>query len=136
MSKGIDESHSGRIVGTAGYMSPEQVRGLPIDHRTDIFALGAVLYEMFTGARAFKRASTVETMNAILNEEPLDPWRSTPSCQRARLPSSGAAWRKIGKSDFSRRVTWFSRCSNWATRRPGRPRRPPRHTGSESRSGR
>ena len=73
MSKGIDESHSGRIVGTAGYMSPEQVRGLPIDHRTDIFALGAVLYEMFTGARAFKRASTVETMNAILNEEPLDP---------------------------------------------------------------
>ena len=73
MSKGIDESHSGRIVGTAGYMSPEQVRGQPIDHRTDIFALGAVLYEMFTGARAFKRPSTVETMNAILNEEPLDP---------------------------------------------------------------
>ncbi len=73
MSKGIDESHTGRIVGTAGYMSPEQVRGQPIDHRTDIFALGAVLYEMFTGARAFKRPSTVETMNAILNEEPLDP---------------------------------------------------------------
>jgi eukaryotic-like serine/threonine-protein kinase len=73
MSKGFDESHSGRIVGTAGYMSPEQVRGQPIDHRTDIFALGAVLYEMFTGARAFKRPSTVETMNAILNEEPLDP---------------------------------------------------------------
>ncbi len=73
MSKGIDESHSGRIVGTAGYMSPEQVRGQPIDHRTDIFALGAVLYEMFTGARAFKRPSTVETMNAVLNEEPLDP---------------------------------------------------------------
>jgi Tol biopolymer transport system component len=73
MSTGVDESHSGRIVGTAGYMSPEQVRGLPIDHRTDIFALGAVLYEMFTGARAFKRPSTVETMNAVLNEDPIDP---------------------------------------------------------------
>ena len=72
-SKGFDESHSGRVVGTAGYMSPEQVRGVPIDHRTDIFALGAVLYEMFTGARAFKRQSTVETMNAVLNENPLDP---------------------------------------------------------------
>jgi serine/threonine protein kinase len=73
MSKGVDESYSGRIVGTAGYMSPEQVRGQPIDHRTDIFALGAVLYELFTGMRAFKRPSTIETMNAILNEEPLDP---------------------------------------------------------------
>ena len=73
MSKGVEESYSGRIVGTAGYMSPEQVRGQPIDHRTDIFAMGAVLYEMFTGARAFKRPSTVETMNAILNDEPIDP---------------------------------------------------------------
>jgi serine/threonine protein kinase len=73
MSAVKEDTHSGRIAGTAGYMSPEQVRGEPIDHRTDIFALGSVLYEMFTGARAFKRPSTIETMNAILNDEPLDP---------------------------------------------------------------
>ncbi len=81
-----DESHTGRVVGTAGYMSPDQVRGLPTDHRTDIFALGAVLYEMFTGARAFKRPSTVETMNAILTEEPIDP-----IALNARLPAAAAA---------------------------------------------
>src|SRR5688500_1009783 len=86
MSKGPDQSYSGRIVGTAGYMSPEQVRGQPIDHRTDIFALGAVLYELFTGTRAFKRPSTVETMNAILNEEPLDP-----VAVNADLPPGAAA---------------------------------------------
>jgi Tol biopolymer transport system component len=86
MSKELDQSYSGRIVGTAGYMSPEQVRGLPIDHRTDIFALGAVLYELFTGMRAFKRPSTVETMNAILNEEPLDP-----VAVNADLPAGAAA---------------------------------------------
>ena len=86
MSKRSDESYTGRIVGTAGYMSPEQVRCQPVDHRTDIFALGAVLYELFTGARAFKRPSTVETMNAILNEEPLDPVAINPD-----LPSGAAA---------------------------------------------
>ena len=61
------------VFGTAGYMSPEQVRGEPADHRADIFALGAVLYEMFTRARAFKRPSAVQTMTAILEEDPADP---------------------------------------------------------------
>jgi eukaryotic-like serine/threonine-protein kinase len=69
----IDRSQSGEIRGTAGYMSPEQVLGRGIDHRSDIFALGAVLYEMFTGSRAFHRASTVETMTAVLHEDPPDP---------------------------------------------------------------
>ncbi len=62
----------GVVLGTAGYMSPEQVRGNEIDARTDIFALGAILYEMLSGRRAFKGESSVETMNAILKEEPLE----------------------------------------------------------------
>jgi serine/threonine protein kinase/Tol biopolymer transport system component len=62
----------GTIVGTAGYMAPEQVRGRPVDHRADIFSFGAVLYEMLSGRRAFKRESAIETLNAILKEEPAE----------------------------------------------------------------
>ena len=60
----------GVVLGTVGYMSPEQVRGRPADHRSDLFALGAVLYEMLTGRRAFQKDSAAETMSAILREEP------------------------------------------------------------------
>ena len=60
----------GMVMGTVGYMSPEQVRGDPIDPRSDIFSFGAVLYEMLTGNRAFKRETSAETMTAILREEP------------------------------------------------------------------
>jgi hypothetical protein len=60
----------GMVLGTVGYMSPEQVRGEPIDPRSDIFSFGAVLYEMLTGKRAFKRETSAETMTAILREEP------------------------------------------------------------------
>jgi Tol biopolymer transport system component len=60
----------GMVLGTAGYMSPEQVRGKEVDARTDIFAFGAMLYEMLSGQRAFKGESSVEMMNAILKEEP------------------------------------------------------------------
>jgi len=63
----------GTVMGTVGYMSPEQVLGRDVDERTDIFSFGAVLFEMLTGARAFKGNSAVETMNAILKEEPPEP---------------------------------------------------------------
>jgi serine/threonine protein kinase/tetratricopeptide (TPR) repeat protein len=63
-------SEPGRVMGTAGYMSPEQVRGQPLDHRTDIFSFGAILHEMITGARAFRGDSTIDTLIAILKTEP------------------------------------------------------------------
>jgi eukaryotic-like serine/threonine-protein kinase len=60
----------GQVLGTAGYMSPEQVKGEAADHRSDIFSFGCILHEMLTGRRAFKRNTSAETMTAILNEEP------------------------------------------------------------------
>ena len=63
-------TESGMILGTVGYMSPEQVKGLPADHRSDIFAFGVVLYEMLSGARAFHRGTSVQTLNAILEDDP------------------------------------------------------------------
>jgi serine/threonine protein kinase/Tol biopolymer transport system component len=63
---------SGAVMGTVGYMSPEQVRGSVVDHRSDIFSFGTVLYEMLSGRRAFHADSTVETLNAILKDEPRD----------------------------------------------------------------
>ena len=77
--RGADDTHSptlaratdpGTVLGTVGYMSPEQVRGLTADARSDIFSFGAVLHEMLTGRRAFQRDTAAETMTAILKEEP------------------------------------------------------------------
>lgn len=61
---------AGRVLGTVGYMSPEQVRGERADARSDIFSFGAILHEMVTGRRAFERETPVETMNAILHDDP------------------------------------------------------------------
>jgi Tol biopolymer transport system component len=63
-------SEPGLVMGTPGYMSPEQVRGETADHRADIFAFGAILYEMLSGKRAFQRPTSAETMTAILHEDP------------------------------------------------------------------
>jgi eukaryotic-like serine/threonine-protein kinase len=62
----------GQIMGTVGYMSPEQVRGKGADHRSDIFAFGSILYEMLSGQRAFQGETAADTMSAILKEEPAE----------------------------------------------------------------
>ena len=66
------KTESGMVLGTVGYMSPEQVRGKPADARADIFALGTILYEMLSGRRAFEKESSADTMAAILKEEPAE----------------------------------------------------------------
>ena len=65
-------THPGVLLGTVGYMAPEQVRGLPVDQRADLFAFGAILYELLSGVRAFSRETAPETMAAILNLDPPD----------------------------------------------------------------
>jgi len=60
----------GTVMGTVAYMSPEQVRGLPVDHRSDIFSFGAILYELLSGKKAFKRDTASDTMAAIMRDEP------------------------------------------------------------------
>ncbi len=65
-------TETGAVMGTVGYMSPEQARGQPTDHRSDIFSLGSVLYEMLSGRRAFLAATTADTLSAILSHEPPD----------------------------------------------------------------
>jgi len=97
----------GMVMGTVGYMSPEQVRGEPIDPRSDIFSFGAVLYEMLTGKRAFKRATSAETMTAILREEPQalndTGWQGPVELQRilARCLEKNAARRFQSASDLA-----------------------------------
>ncbi|MEQ1575486.1 MAG: protein kinase, partial [Vicinamibacterales bacterium] len=61
---------AGMVLGTVGYMAPEQVRGLVADHRADIFAFGAVLYEMLSGQRAFRGDTAMDTMMAIVKDDP------------------------------------------------------------------
>jgi serine/threonine protein kinase len=65
-------TEDGKVIGTVGYMAPEQIRGESVDHRADIFALGCVMYETVTGQRAFGRETAAETMTAILNDQPAE----------------------------------------------------------------
>jgi len=76
------QTDPGTVLGTVGYMSPEQVRGETMDQRSDIFSLGCVLYEMVAGRQTFKGDTAVETMNAILKEEPDDVSSSVKSQRR------------------------------------------------------
>ncbi len=70
LTQDMPVTDTGMILGTVGYMSPEQARGEPADHRSDLFAFGAVLYEMLSGVRAYKRDNSIETLHAILNDDP------------------------------------------------------------------
>ena len=77
------ETRPGVLLGTAGYMAPEQVRGEVSDHRSDIFSFGAVFYEMLSGKRAFQGPSQIETMSAILTQEPPEVSISNPAIAAA-----------------------------------------------------
>jgi len=68
--RAASDTHSGAVIGTAAYMSPEQVRGQSVDHRSDVFSFGVVFHEMLAGRRPFDRTSSIETMNAILHDDP------------------------------------------------------------------
>ena len=108
----------GMVMGTVGYMSPEQVRGEPTDPRSDIFSFAAVAYEMLTGKRAFKRETSAETMAAILREEPtaLDDtgWQGPPELQRilARCLAKNVSERFQSASDLAFAIESLSRDSN------------------------
>jgi len=73
------ETHPGIVMGTVGYMSPEQAGGQALDFRSDQFSFGSIVYEMATGRRAFARATTVDTLSAILHEEPEPIGRVNPA---------------------------------------------------------
>ncbi len=88
------------VMGTVGYMSPEQVRGVPTDSRTDIFSFGAVLYEMLAGRRAFAGPSAVETMHAILETDPPELAATTPRSSPALLRIVGRCLEKKPEDRF------------------------------------
>src|SRR6267378_221588 len=77
-AEAVPVTEAGTVFGTVGYMSPEQVRGQNADHRSDIFSFGAILYELFSGKRAFSGGSAADTMSAILHPDPPELARATP----------------------------------------------------------
>jgi eukaryotic-like serine/threonine-protein kinase len=82
LSQGEPGTSPGMILGTVGYMSPEQARGLAADPRADIFAFGAILYEMLSGQRAFRGETTADTLHAILRQEPAQLSGVSPGLER------------------------------------------------------
>jgi len=116
----------GAVMGTAGYMSPEQVRGEQADMRSDIFSLGCVLHEIVSGQRAFAGDSAVETMNAILKEEPSD---FSPSGDAPPAELKGTISRCLEKrpearfqsaSDLAYNLRSLSSASGGSAKRPAR----------------
>jgi serine/threonine protein kinase len=91
----------GTVMGSPGYMSPEQVRGLPADQRSDIFSFGVILYELLAGQRAFHGETSADTMQAILRREPAELPATVPLVLRQIV---GAAWRRRWRGGFNRRT--------------------------------
>jgi len=95
----VTETTSTKVMGTLGYMSPEQVRGETLDHRTDIFSLGTVIYEMLSGRRAFQGATPADTISAILSR---DPSELTANDQSIPAVVSGIVHRSLEKNPNDR----------------------------------
>src|SRR5678816_458337 len=94
-----NQTKAGTVLGTVGYMSPEQASGRPLDFRSDQFALGSILYEMATGKRAFQKATGAETLSAIIREEPDPVERANP---RAPAPFRWIVERCLAKDPEDR----------------------------------
>ncbi len=115
------DTAAGAVLGTIGYMAPEQIRAQDVDQRTDIFAFGCVLYEMLSGQRAFQGATAADTMSAILTREPL-PLSSAREHTSLRLlsGSSGGVLKRGLTIAFRPRGTSGLRCRRWWSQRRGR----------------
>jgi len=97
------ETLAGRVVGTPGYMSPEQSRGQDVDRRTDIWAFGCVLYELLTGRRAFRGETQIETIAAVLEREP--DWQALPPKTPAKIRE---LLRRCLQKDANRRLPYIA----------------------------
>ena len=86
---------AGQILGTAAYMSPEQAEGKPIDHRSDIFSLGILLYEMASGRRPFEGDTQISTITSVLRDTPPPVTEISQNCRATWGGSSTAAWKRI-----------------------------------------
>ena len=111
----LADTTPGTVLGTFGYMAPEQVRGLAVDHRADMFAFGAVLYEMLSGQRAFRGETAADTMTAILTREPPDLDLAKLAIPPASIASSAAASRRPPTCAFSPRTISPSRSRTLTT---------------------